>query len=1263
MDALSELRAKPGILILDDITGLGTGALSTNWTARLTALKEYFEVSSPVLPFHKRHADKGGNADDLLPLLRSEINRLSRPLAAVVDMQWQFCDKNEGKAPWFGLEMIRLLKRAKPSLPIFVWSPIQDKHVLQRAMQLGASSYFDKPQELRFNHDLPADSKDDPTNELDAGKLWFRLLEWEMARYQCPPVDVGNDGFILADTPESIDCRKRFLTVFKLTESDLLAQPKPAVERLLRALVPDAVGVEILRFFGEGQSGLERPFVVRGRTASGRWLRPIQIKLSHDWRALAREGKGYRDVFAGCLGPSVSHIIAGPYRLQDWCGMAQSFAAPEEAIRDISSKSTRSLEAWLRESLPNIERCQELVDGVFDGVLDPLYKENLTERGESVIKAFNRVSPAHFERPFVPAEQSRSPELGVDLTPANLSRKNPEAQREAAYRAWKKVEDWWNGDGKDKFTVNGMAIDTLEIDVQNPRKSRLRLLDPTLGIKVDLFANDDNVARRWESLERSPIKLVGMPVSFAIEKPNKAKEGGNQVIGSTENPNPWEYLLTNWTTSIGKLLGENGILEVAADMVSSEIDPKKQPNRYAWGKIVGFFHASHPIDWTERFHIGPTHGDLNLGNVLLNEKGKSLFPWLIDFDKAADQRPVVFDLAKLEIEAYHKLAHELFWELMQTGSIGTDQDMRDLILCFEQALETRGVADIEHLWERFEGRKAIPESLRNRFSGLFVYLKQVNKRVRDLGVTRREFLIGKVVYSLCCLKFKHLYKADIHPNAPFPAKVILWKLEALLNALDAENGIVWDDAIGAATQSCQQKAVSFAVRAVRQARVRCDRRPLGEVLGSVFASKPFSSELSALPFYSKARGWQLLLRILRDKQVPGKNRWIRELLWYARDFGVEDKPEELGLFTKAMAEASQDIGESLPKFDQALWDYASTGRPGNAYPSTKMFEHLAQRGAGNLIKISSRGESGGTIDILEQVGIPICTSRFLVDQELRERNWAVVETSEYLCEVDKILMKIRKDCHCMKVPDLAISSISAKKAALGIANFRVQIASGYDTKFPEFEASDLGTLTERWQRAWKSICPGGKVITESDVFDSDRLKSWFTTKKTEYVVFGKKLLAADIWDKMSREKRRSLGARLPGVFCSRLTELANSLRELILKFEEPGFGSPFLDLSMITAPRHLKGLRVVQGDRVFSQDGHFSDLSLIVFKFAEDVRDDINVPFFDGLYSEISFSGHPLSSLIFGKRWLAVIRPRSDLRSDLPAWCWKILREGFEGKL
>ncbi|MEM6916167.1 MAG: lipopolysaccharide kinase InaA family protein [Verrucomicrobiota bacterium] len=727
-----------------------------------------------------------------------------------------------------------------------------------------------------------------------------------------------------------------------------------------------------------------------------------------------------------------------------------------------------------------------------------------------------------------------------------------------------------------------------------------------------------------------------------------------------------------WTESIEKLLHANGMLKL-------EDDEGNAPNKTAWELCRNYFHPWHPIDWSEEFHIGPTHGDLNLGNILLHEKGDGLFPWLIDFDKAEDDRPIVFDLAKLEIEAYHKIAQELFWELRHLGCVENDLGSRNLLHRFERALQFRRISDVSHLWSEFEdSQKAVPQSLKRRFEGLFSYLKQVHKRVEDLGVGEREFTLGRAVYAMSCLKFKHLYRSTSHPNAPFPAKVVLWKLEALLTALDESNGIQHETK----TRSAQEAAVWKAVSAIREARYEGSEAPLMSILSPIFSEEEFT-RLKNLPEYESDDDWTALLRILRDKHLSGRNRWMRELLWYARDLGLADakEPNLLAEFTKAMVLASQPTGTKFPK-DRTdkegvgFVDYASTGRPGNTFPSLKMLEHLAEQQEKPLIKISSRGESGGTIDILEKAGIPICRSKEAVNASLENHQWALVETSEALGEIDKILMKLRKECGCMKVDELAMTSISAKKALLGIRNFEVQVVTGYDAKLDSLlENGEKGSdISQRWSAMWQAVYENGSVTTP--FFDSDRLASWRGDDEDSLIVFGQKLLAAKIWSDLGSgnpeevsAQQQHLKARLPAEFSNEMEELAKSLHKVRVAANEKANENKesscpkhdwILNLSRIFEPGHLKAGRCEELKCVTEMNG-FQDLSAILFSFGSpDTFAKLHIPYFDSLFSEISASGHPMASLLFGKNWMVVMRPRSDLPDDLQAWCWRILRDGFD---
>jgi hypothetical protein len=102
-----------------------------------------------------------------------------------------------------------------------------------------------------------------------------------------------------------------------------------------------------------------------------------------------------------------------------------------------------------------------------------------------------------------------------------------------------------------------------------------------------------------------------------------------------------------------------------------------------------------------------------------------------------------------------------------------------------------------------------------------------------------------------------------------------------------------------------------------------------------------------------------------------------------------------------------------------------------------------------------------------------------------------------------------------------------------------------------------------------------------------------------------------------------------------------------------------LNLSRIVTPEYLKGAWCKELRCVAEEEG-FRDLAALLFSFqSEDIFPEVHVPYFDNLYSEIASSGHPLASVLFGKQWLIVLRPRSDLPADLQDWCWRVLRDGF----
>jgi hypothetical protein len=266
-------------------------------------------------------------------------------------------------------------------------------------------------------------------------------------------------------------------------------------------------------------------------------------------------------------------------------------------------------------------------------------------------------------------------------------------------------------------------------------------------------------------------------------------------------------------------------------------------------------------------------------------------------------------------------------------------------------------------------------------------------------------------------------------------------------------------------------------------------------------------------------------------------------------------------------------------------------------------------------------------------------------------------------------MKLRKECGCMKVDDLAMTSISAKKALLGISTFDVQVVTGYDAKFHSLlDSENTKEITKVWNNVWPKVCASGSISVK--VFESGKLASWRQGQQNRLIVFGQKLLAAKVWADLMQNQRGHLKSRLPSKFCNEMEELSKAL-ESIKKAATPARAPKktacnddfILDLSRIKQEDFQKAhLNEVTCGEIKGLAGlpALRDMAVILFRFGvADIAPHVHVPYFDGLYAAIARSGHPMSSIVFSKSWIAVIRPRVDLPADMQSWCWSVLRDGF----
>ncbi len=168
-------------------------------------------------------------------------------------------------------------------------------------------------------------------------------------------------------------------------------------------------------------------------------------------------------------------------------------------------------------------------------------------------------------------------------------------------------------------------------------------------------------------------------------------------------------------------------------------------------------------------------------------------------------------------------------------------------------------------------------------------------------------------------------------------------------------------------------------------------------------------------------------------------------------------------------------------------------------------------------------------------------------------------------------------------------------------------------------------------------------------------------REIQPVVFGKSLLAAQVWREMP-ELHNELIKRLPGPFVQTMTQFGTVLKMVEQEATDANLKvrCPIMSLEAIDSEDQpqFRGVRCWQSD-VLKNERKFSDMTVLIFRFSSDIRSIIRVPFFDGLYAEIAKDA-PTASIVFGWKWLAIISPKTNIKDDLHKWCWKVLRKGFE---
>lgn len=395
-----------------------------------------------------------------------------------------------------------------------------------------------------------------------------------------------------------------------------------------------------------------------------------------------------------------------------------------------------------------------------------------------------------------------------------------------------------------------------------------------------------------------------------------------------------------------------------------------------------------PHHFTIEAHAGPIHGDLNLGNLLF--AGSDGPGWLIDFECAREQGMQAYDLAKLEVEICR---FHLFPLLEELAAVFPDEKGVQFKLLHWAHLALRSP---EHSEEVFES------NLRsfNLFSGA----------TENLLVPLRKILRVIAEVRVFCLRHLRLLDSELQ-----------WALAAyyFISTKFFRNDQQWPIAFGFLSA-----AYHLGFVAPDSLTTGVDQQNLFDEIVSVTKSPKLHNRVDGF-----------LLKTHRTKPSAG---------------------QLAGLCVEMARPARGKAGPTWPTAIRERWDFASTGSVANITP---LFGYLwlmvkATQGKRSgessfsmaVPKISSKGTSCGTVDILETGGLTFPNDPAAIVKECRRVGGVLCRQDAWLTPIDKVLMERRKATNTMKDVVLTLSSILSKKLAMGCTHAIIDVKIGKDTK-------------------------------------------------------------------------------------------------------------------------------------------------------------------------------------------------------------------------
>lgn len=432
--------------------------------------------------------------------------------------------------------------------------------------------------------------------------------------------------------------------------------------------------------------------------------------------------------------------------------------------------------------------------------------------------------------------------------------------------------------------------------------------------------------------------------------------------------------------------------------------------------------------------IGAIHGDLNLGNMLFS--GDDSLGWMIDFDRSVAQGPIATDYAKLQIEVLQHHGFKLIYALAGILAEGDDPTL---------------------LGDSFELLDAIFNHLHFQPTGNLLH-----------GLRGKFAIDGK---KSCWARILHVTASENLYAARL--QLLIGVLELIqgsaMKTLDAIHGSSTLASSSASANDLALARASYAFSAIKHVMKSEAADITAAAMLYHIASHSLNVSLGKVP----ASKTQSLDEFLNIKSWTGgdERKTARRMLLsqHLHQIPCTSLPE-----LTTISGRSKQIAPIFGDVDgERCWDVASTGGLANLSPIMGYLLLMSRTGEGSgsvmVPKISSRGDTGGTVDTLEAGGYRFLDEPYDIYRKVLSNGGLFCKQSPHLVPADTALMAIRKNMGLMKSAELALASILGKKLPLGSRNIVLDVKLGTDSKMlprfpsvlPDFTASHRHQIAQQ----------------------------------------------------------------------------------------------------------------------------------------------------------------------------------------------------------